>query len=138
MKPVTALRILIVVQVLSALMGTYAEVTLLPPLPAEFQAFLLNEFGGTYVISGASLLAYSGVSLAVALAASVGLWFLKRWARIMYTVLIFATLVTTPFLGPAVTPALASALYLVSGLASGGILGLVWFSELRGSFEAKA
>ena len=79
------------------------------------------------------------VALVVALVVAwVGLWLLKRWARTLYTTLVVISLVVTLFLGPVVTSALGAALYSISTLAGGVILGLLWFSELRGSFEARA
>jgi hypothetical protein len=75
-------------------------------------------------------------ALIIALVVSwIALWLLKPWARVLYTAVVIISLVFTLFLGPVVTSSLGAMLYAISTLASGLILGLVWFSELRERFE---
>ena len=138
MPPITVLRMLIVVELLSALLGIYADIALQATFPPELQAYLLTESQGPFS-AGDAVKGVFFLALVVALiVAWVGLWLLKRWARTLYTTLVVISLVMTLFLGPVVTSAFAAALYSISSLAGGIMLGLLWFSELRGKFEARA
>lgn len=138
MTHATILRALIVVELASALLGIYADVALQSSLPAPLQAYLTAQSQGPLTIGGALTLAILVPMFAALVVAWVGLWFLKRWARTLYTALIVVFLVVTLFLGPVVASALAAMLYTVSSIAAGAILGLVWLSELRGRFEVRA
>lgn len=62
----------------------------------------------------------------------VGLWLLKHWVRTLYTA------VLTLFLGPVIMSVLSAMFYSISSIAAWIILGLVWLSESRVSFEVRA
>ena len=138
MAPITVLRTLIIVELVSALLGTYADIALQSTFPLELQAYLLTESQGPLGAGDVLKGVVFGALLVAVVVAWVGLWLLKRWARTLYTTLVVISLVVTLFLGPVVTSALGAALYSISSLAGGVILGLLWFSELRGSFEGRA
>ena len=138
MAHATVLRTLIVVELVSALLGIYADIVLQSSFPPPLQSYLMTQAQGPLSVGDAFSVAIVLPLIVALFVAWVGLWFLKRWARTLYTVLVVVFLVVTLFLGPVVTSAFAAMLYSVSALAGGVILGLVWFSELRTSFDARA
>jgi hypothetical protein len=132
MALITALRAFIVVEFASNFLAIYADLALESTFPESLQQFLQAKEQGAL---GAGTLLVFG-ALVIALVVSwTALWLLKPWARGLYTVVVIIFLVFTLFLGPVVTSSLGAMLYSISSLASGLILGLVWFSELRSRFE---
>ncbi len=138
MASVTVLRTLIIVELVSALLGIYADIALRSAFPPELQVYLFTQSQGPFGAGEALELVVLVVFIVALVVAWVGLWLLKRWARTLYATLVVISLVLTLFLGPVVTSALAAALYSISSLAAGVMLGLLWFSELRGKFETPA
>jgi hypothetical protein len=136
MRPVTILRTLIIIEIVSTLLGMYADIALEATFPPELRAYLLTQsqgaFGAKETLTAVILAAF----LVALVVAWVGLWFMKRWARTLYTTLVVIGLVLTLFLGPVVTSAFAAALYSIATLAGGVMLGLLWLSELRVEFHA--
>ena len=138
MAPLTVLRTLIIVELVSALLGIYADIALQSTFPRELQVYLFTQSQGPFS-TGEALKVVVLVAFIVALVVAwVGLWFVKRWSRTLYVTVVIISLVLTLFLGPVVTSALAAALYSISSLAAGVMLGLLWFSELRSTFETPA
>lgn len=138
MASLTVLRTLIIVELVSALLGIYADIALQSTFPPQLQVYLFIQSQGPFG-AGDALKSVVLVAFIVALVVAwVGLWFVKRWARTLYATLVIISLVLTLFLGPVVTSAFAAALYSISSLAAGVMLGLLWFSELRGKFETPA
>ena len=72
----------------------------------------------------------------VALISMVGLWFLKNWGRLLYTLTTIGSSALSPFLSPTVMSAIAGTLDELSLMCSGGILVLIWFSNLKDQFAA--
>jgi hypothetical protein len=132
MAHTTALRAFIVVEFVSNLLAICADLALESTFPEPLQEFLLTREQGP--IRAATLLVFGALFIALVVS-WISLWLLKPWARMLYTAVVIIFLVFTLFLGPVVTSSLGEVLSTISTLASGLILGLVWFSELRSRFE---
>jgi hypothetical protein len=132
MALITALRALIVVEFVSNLLAISADLALESTFPEPLQEFLLTREQGP--LSAATLLVFGALFIALVVS-WISLWLLKPWARMLYTAVVIIFLVFTLFLGPVVTSSPGEVLSTISTLASGVILGLVWFSELRTRFE---
>jgi uncharacterized RDD family membrane protein YckC len=66
------------------------------------------------------------------------LWFVKNWARWLYTSATLGYIAATPFLPSTAASSLADMFDDASVLCSGGILVLLWFSSLAEEFAPKA
>ena len=130
MKHTTILRTLIAAEFVSLLLGTYADYVLRSPVIRQTHGYL--TIPGQEGVSTVFVLL-----LAASCVAWAGLWFFQRWARLLYSVLVLVSLIVILFQEPAATPPFAAMFFTVSTLASGVILGLVWFSDLRSSFERR-
>jgi hypothetical protein len=135
MAHTTALRAFIVVEFVSNLLAIYADLALESTFPESLQEFLLTREQGAISAGGEVALLVLGALIIALVVSWIALWLLKPWARVLYTAVVIISLVFTLFLGPVVTSSLGAVLYAISTLASGLILGLVWFSELRSRFE---
>jgi hypothetical protein len=119
----TALRVFIVVEFVSNLLAIFADLA------------LESTSRGAISAGDAVALLFFGTLIIAAVVSWIALWLLKPWARVLYTAVVIISLVFALFLGPVVTSSLAEVLSTISTLASGLILGLIWFSELRSRFE---
>lgn len=138
MSTATLLRVFILAELVTSLLAMYVDFALASSLPAPLQTYLLTRSRGPFDFGDVFALSVI-VPLFVALVVAwIGLWMLKRWARVLYTALVVVSLVVTLFVGPIVTSALGAMLYSASSLAAGVILGIIWLSELRTSFGSPA
>jgi hypothetical protein len=100
-------------------------------LPATLEEF--NASNGTSPFQ----LVLLGITTVSAFAAWIGLVSFWRRARELYVVASACGIVLLLFSGPQVMPSVAAAFGALNGLASGAILGLVYFSDLARRFERR-
>jgi hypothetical protein len=126
---------LILANLTGLVLGVYIDFAFQSSLPALLQQYLWLESQQALRVGDVILFAFLLVLLAAFVIAWVGLWMLMRWARVVYTAVVIFDIVAALFYGPVVSSALAEAFYGVATLASGIILGVIWFSELSPHFE---
>src|SRR4030095_5928051 len=88
------------------------------------------------VAFGNSLLKVLWVNVVIATTFSwIGLLNLVRGARVLYLVSWAGQLILTLLSGPVVSTSLAQAAQMLGALVGGAIIGLIYFTELRGRFR---
>jgi Na+-translocating ferredoxin:NAD+ oxidoreductase RnfD subunit len=75
---------------------------------------------------------------AMSIIASVGLWFFRRWARLLYLLSVIASVLLTALDGPAVHHVLFAIFSDVSSVITGAIVGVAYFAPIDGLRRAKA
>ena len=108
----------------------FLEGSLPPGLIAEIEARDANFSDVDFAIGM--------VALVAAITASVGVFRLWRPARLLYTVLTLGSVVAAPTLGHMIEHAWAAPLFEAATLASGVVLGLLWFSPASVHFDQEA
>jgi hypothetical protein len=130
MNLLTLLRTLVLGEVLLALTAGFLDYFFPGLFPEAWREFLDFQSSQDWtVLDWASVL----FSL-VALISLVGLWLLKNWGRSLYTLTTIGSCALAPFLSPTVMSAIAGTLDELSLMCSGGILVLIWFSNLKDQF----
>jgi hypothetical protein len=124
------LRLSILCEVTCGLAWGVAAFLLRDSLPPELRSFMDQQWKRQGTI--ASWL--GGSSFVVLVVGWIGLWRLWWRARAIYTVGWLLGIVGTLFRGPRVYPGPPGAAALLSTLAGGLILGIVYFSDLRQHF----
>lgn len=110
-----------------ALVAGATETSFPQLLPPELREYLDSQEWTTFDWASALVALVSLVSI-------VGLWLVKNWARWLYTLTTVAYFVVGPFVTPTVMSAPAYAFDELSLLCSGGVIVLVWFSQLKEEF----
>jgi hypothetical protein len=132
MDLVRILRILIAAEALCSVVSIAAGMVLEKDLPLALQEFVAEQK------SGSSNLAISLVAMASLLAivvAWIGLWRLKAWSRMLYTIGSAVGLLAVPFYGATVWDGTAAMFYMLSVTASGATLALIWLSPVADHFR---
>lgn len=126
------LRALIVAVLLLPILGAAVD-TLAPGLlPPELAAYSESRLGEPMTALEYAFLALAGPLFVSA----VGLWLLKPWARWLYTAVTVVAFALAPFDPPWVGSGLASTFNDLATFCDGAVVALIWFSDLRGRFEA--
>ena len=124
------LRVLILAEVAFGLLWVVATELLKSSLPPELQRFVQQqksrELGVDFWLSGCGFL--------LVVVGWIGLWRLWWRARAVYSAGWLLGVVTTLFKGPRVYPGPPGAAALLSTIAAGLILGIIYFSDLRQRF----
>jgi len=129
-------RGLIVLSVLLAVCGAAVD-TLFPTLIPQSLSVALENEPPHNIFDNLVLSFLLFVPLGVlAIASTVGLFFLKRWARSLALASTALGFGMYPFLGPSVGSAWASAFSDASSLAWGAVLAIAYFSPLRDRFSS--
>jgi len=138
MRHVAILRVLILTNLVLILLEGVAHLALIARLPESLQAHARAQLDRSSSFHAAISDIYLIVFLGALVVAWVGLWKLQRWARGVYTAVCIVSLAITLFHGTLVTHAVAAVLYSMSSITTGMLLGLIWFSDLRGAFDRRA
>ena len=116
----------------AAFVAFYAEK---PSLPAELRGYLDARLQGPATGRDELLFWFLLLMLAVAAAATVGLYKFKRWARPLWLWLTVASYVTFPlFPEPVVAPPATYVFYSLSSALNGFVLALLYFSPVARLF----
>ena len=108
---------------------------MLTTLPPELQAYLDADTERP-LSTLESVVLPAGVLLVVgALVASVGVYFLRAWARPLYLGCAVLGLSLMPLLGPTIYGAVDGAVSDLASAVQGAILALLYFSEASGHFN---
>jgi hypothetical protein len=127
----------IVAEIAFAVLGAAVDFVFESRLPEPLRGYLSSERESAWSTSDTLLV---GLAIPIAIGVIVGwigLWRLWPPARPIYLCSWVGSLVAITFCGSVVSFALASALWEVSTLAAGVIIGLIYFSELKHAFERK-
>lgn len=112
------------------ILGTVLAVVLEPTLPRELQAFLARESEAEPPVSDIFFLALGGTLLFAQFVSYVGLYFWKRWAKVLFlvsTVVLYLGTLFDP--KPVVLAALPSWLFNLSELCCGMLIACLFFVE---------
>lgn len=125
------LRILILALIALSISSVVADYLTQDSLSASLRDNYYSEFFKQYPALSNSM----GVALVGAeLIALMGLW--RRWnpARYIYFIALAATCAITPLLGPSISTAWGETFEVAAAMVAGGILVLIFFTDLRLEF----
>jgi hypothetical protein len=113
--------------------GVYATSIAEESLPPE-----LAQYASTQLENDLSLtvIVFSIVGL-IGITANIGIIFLASWARFMFTASIFISTLGMIFAPPIVYTPLEAAVYEVSIVIEGIIIGIMYFTDIRYEFSPK-
>jgi predicted transporter len=123
---IRSLRTALVVEWLLIVSSAFAYVGAESSLPPELQTYLAAEQALRPVAEGIAFVALLG-----SLVASAGLWFLRAWARHVYVGTFLCLSVALAFGEPLVSTGLDAALSELSTVASGLVIGIIYFGGIR-------
>lgn len=125
--PATVLRVFLLADVIfvvvNVILGFYVDPQILPD---DLKKYVINSAIDTEgdVVIWSTLLAVLGAIYAVMI---VGLWFLKRWARVLYTLLVIGALGLELYFGePEVHSHYSNIGSTISSMIEGAVLLLIW------------
>ncbi|WP_019866845.1 hypothetical protein [Methylovulum miyakonense] len=133
MSQKTLLRILILGEIISPLIGAIIDQFFPQLLPKALQDYFTSSDSSEFQWGAFWILSILGIAFAY-LASLYGLWRLRSWARWLYTSL-FLVYFYPPFFEPTVSSAIANICSELSSGCSGGILVLIWVSEISREFS---
>ncbi len=130
------LRFLILALIAFSISSVVADYLTQDSLPASLRDNYYSEFFRRYpTLSNSMGVVFVGTELL----SLIGLWGYWNPARYMYAIVIAATCITTPLLGPSISTAWGGAFEVAAAMAAGGILVLIFFTDLRlGSTVSKS
>jgi len=113
-------------------------VWLLLPLSWEYmyqgeQLGLLKWHTYGALIDASSLIPY--FIFTIYIVSSAGLFFLKKWGRILFLCLTIFSILSTPIWGLSVTPALDNSIGYIVSLCDGAILTIAYLTRLAAEFD---
>jgi hypothetical protein len=115
--------------------GVTAALLLESSLPDELQAYLAKQAEIEYTPLEWTLFGISLVIVVLNLASSIGLLFLRSWARMIYTVTLALLNIFMLFDGPTIESGIDGFFHGLSLIVSGFLICLIWFSELAPCFD---
>ncbi|MFZ2450683.1 MAG: hypothetical protein WAW36_09220 [Methylovulum miyakonense] len=133
MSQKTLLRILILGEIIFPLLGAIIDLIFPQLLPQALQDYNSRSEPSSFPLEGFWLFPIFGIAIA-SLASLYGLWRLRSWARWLYTSF-FLVYFYPPFFEPTVSSAIANICSELSSICSGGILVLIWVSEISREFS---
>jgi hypothetical protein len=135
-------RILVVTEILLSIAVIVSDIVTRHQLPAELQQF--HWAGGEDAMNAEMrasdwVLAFGGLSLvALGMVSLIGLLFLWRPARLLYTVTYILAFPLVLMAGPSVSTAITETLGEISNFLGGVIWALLYFSSIKERFETDA
>ena len=130
LHPRLVLRALIAIEWLLIFAMVVCVFTVELPLPAELQDYLIREDERPFSPSDHAWLIAGAAVLIASVAASVGLWFYRRWARLLYAVNVLAGVAMTLFGPPIVEHPLVTALGELSSVLAGAIVAMAYYAPI--------
>jgi hypothetical protein len=131
---------ILIVAVLSEWLLIAMTVTAAFPLESSFpeplQAYLAEEAKRDTTSWEWALTGIATANFVLNFASSIGLLFLRSWARILYTVsLLLGSILWLFFDGPTIHSSIGGFFHGLSLIVSGFLICLIWFSELAPCFD---
>ena len=130
MDPLRSIRILVIVQIGTLLAGIVAGLALEGTLPEPLRSWLEEDDAAPMTGPRIAWVVAATMLLALLAAAWIHLWNARRHARLLYTAATAAGFLLTAVGGPVVMTGVESAVGALEGIASGLMLGILYFSEL--------
>jgi hypothetical protein len=127
----TLLRLLILGEALLGIGGASLDAFFPEYMPQALQDYEATRIEEPWNITDTLL----GLIAVIGITSWFGLWFTKTWARIAYSVWTLGYYGVAPFTSPSVYSAAGGALDEISIMCSGGILVLIWFTDLKNLFS---
>lgn len=139
-NPVTTFRLLIIISLVVAVLGSMLDALMPGLLPAELaRAYESVEIIENQALPSVLLMLVALVLLLVAgLVATIGLLFFKPWSRSLALWTSVLAVLAYPLLGPAVYSSWAYMLIEVSMITWGAVLAMAYYSEVRSQFDRKS
>jgi hypothetical protein len=129
------LRILIVAEIVLAVAAGVVSYATWSLLPEPLLMYLREEVRGPMTPKQVVQFGIGSLYVLVFLVASIGLFLCWRPARILYLFTAIISVLLTPFFGPHVDAGWGQMLTEASQVLSGGIIALVYFSQLKELYE---
>jgi hypothetical protein len=115
-------------------LGIGLEQILRKSLPEPLAFYLESEDARDWSAFDWTVSGLAFVLLVATVVSLFGLWWLKNWARLLYTASSIVAVPFLPLLGPVVSHGLASAVTDAAAMLGGMVLALIWFSDLSKDF----
>jgi len=132
MSLVRTLRVLVVLEIALTLISMAIEMYFENELPPPLRDFIAEQASQPLGLMKPLL----GALLLIGLVAGwIGLWHLKPWARLVYSIVAVIGFVATPFYGPVVSHGIAHTVSELDVTVGGMTLALIWLSPLAQYFR---
>jgi hypothetical protein len=131
-----ALRYLVILEWVLIFASVLIGLSLEETLPAELRAYIDADAERPPSRIESVILALGVVLVAGAVVASIGVYFLRAWARPLYLGCAVAGLLLMLFLGPTIYGAIDGAVSTLTSAVQGAILALLYFSGASAHFQA--
>jgi hypothetical protein len=131
----TLLRTLVSLEIVLTIVGLIVSEVTVNSLPQPLQEYLAQDAEAEFTAGDWLFLMLSIPFLLLWLTSSVGLLFLWRPARLLYTVAVLGCCILSLFLGPAVYSAAEQFLSDLASLIPGAIIALLYWSPLKAIFD---
>lgn len=128
----TLLRLLILGEALLVIGCASLDVFFPEYIPQAFQDYEATRIEEPWNTTIDTLIGLIGV---IGIISWFGLWFTKMWARVAYSASTLGYYMLAPFISPSIHSAVSEAFNEISIMCSGGILVLIWFTDLKDSFS---
>ena len=117
-------------------MTVTAAFSLESSFPEPLQAYLAEDAKRDYTSWGWALTGIAIANFVLNFVSSIGLLFLRSWARILYTVTLLLSSILWLFLdGPTIHSSIGGFFGDLSLIAAGFLICLIWFSGLAPCFD---
>lgn len=127
----TLLRSLVVGEIVFAWYGPVLDSQFPELLPKPLQDYMTNITSQSGKSMGLACF-YSVLSLTLYLSSAINLWKLKRFGRLLYTIISVISLLLNPLIGETlVYSSIADTFHQLSSACGGGVLVLIWFSPIK-------
>ena len=135
MSPETTFRFTLISSIVALILSVSAGIGLEGSLPIELQKYLVWE-------AEQDISTYFAVSILVIfilyIVNVVGLWKFKPWAKKMYVLITFLSIMLFPSLGPIVMNAWEAMFYDIAILLEGALLVLLFVGPVANKFSQKS
>jgi hypothetical protein len=115
--------------------GFILSLTLEYTLPPVLQDYLRAQAEAPLTLYHGLFYGFALLFFGAYVVATIGLYFFKSWSRRLYLISTAVGYLLTPFLGPIVEPAIATAINYLVSLIGGMILVVIYFTPLSSRFE---
>jgi hypothetical protein len=134
----TRLRILLILDLIFFAFGVlfiFIDPALLPPELKKYSSLIEDDSNSEKLNIAIGMAVFYACIIAPWLISIIGLWRLRRWARMLYTLFVFVLLFWGLFGGADVESAFSSVVGQLDAMAEGAILLMVWFI-MKGEFAS--
>ena len=101
------------------------------------QSCVEAQYTGNQVFSNIGFLIAVAVGVLVLIAASIGVFFFRRWARPVYVGIQLASVVASQLMSPSVVTPWSGVFDDLAMICSGLIIGLMYFSNATSRFDSR-